>query len=108
GELVVDPFVGGGTTLVEAVASGRLAIGSDISSLATFVTQVKTRIYTEPELEKLLTWAEHIPKNVNCRSPRQIDQFFVESGYLRNLDGPAAWRLRNAIGNAINAVLELR
>ncbi|SRR5216684_124112 len=37
GDLVLDPHVGGGTTLVEAFAAGRDAIGIDISELAEFV-----------------------------------------------------------------------
>jgi DNA methylase len=44
GDVVLDPFMGGGTTLVEALATGRDAIGSDINSLAHFVTRVKTHL----------------------------------------------------------------
>src|SRR5262245_54934369 len=43
GDLVVDPFMGGGTTLVESLCLGRESLGFDISSLATFITQVKRR-----------------------------------------------------------------
>src|SRR6516225_4644944 len=45
GDLVLDPHVGGGTTLVEALAAGRHAIGIDISPLAEFVTMVKTTVF---------------------------------------------------------------
>jgi site-specific DNA-methyltransferase (adenine-specific) len=38
GGLVVDPFVGSGTTLVAAVAAGREAVGSDIGKLAITTT----------------------------------------------------------------------
>src|SRR3954466_9422587 len=41
GDLVLDPHVGGGTTLVEARAAGREAVGVDISPLAEFVANVK-------------------------------------------------------------------
>ena len=43
GDMVLDPFVGAGTTLVEALALGRDAIGIDISQLAEFVATAKTR-----------------------------------------------------------------
>ena len=36
-DLVIDPFMGGGTTLVEAKLLNRNSIGFDISSLATFI-----------------------------------------------------------------------
>jgi len=40
GDLVLDPHVGGGTTIVEALAAGREAVGVDISTLAEFVSGV--------------------------------------------------------------------
>ena len=40
-DVVLDPFVGGGTTLVEARLAGRDAYGADISSLAVFLSQAK-------------------------------------------------------------------
>lgn len=58
GDLVADYFVGGGTTLVEARLAGRRSFGSDINSLATFVTRVKTRLYTAGDVEQVLAWAE--------------------------------------------------
>jgi DNA modification methylase len=42
GEVVLDPFMGGGTAIVEAIALGRKAIGVDLNSLAHFVAMVKT------------------------------------------------------------------
>jgi DNA modification methylase len=43
GDLVFDPFMGGGTTLVEASVLGRKAVGIDINSLAVFVSKAKTQ-----------------------------------------------------------------
>ena len=60
GDVVADYFVGGGTTLVEAMRSGRLAIGSDINALAVFVSRVKTRRYTAGELAQVLEWADQV------------------------------------------------
>ena len=36
GDTVLDPFVGGGTTVVETLAAGRRAVGVDLNSLAVF------------------------------------------------------------------------
>jgi DNA modification methylase len=47
GDLVLDPYVGGGTTLVEARALGREAVGIDISALAEFVANVKCTVLSE-------------------------------------------------------------
>ncbi|ROZ72082.1 DNA methyltransferase [Ramlibacter sp. WS9] len=97
GDLVLDPFVGGGTTLVEAMVSGRHAIGSDISSLATFVSEVKTTLFTDAELERLTKWAGTIAAGINIWAPVTQDVMYENAGYMRNLDGAATWRLKKAI-----------
>ena len=35
-DLVYDPYMGGGTTVVEAMVRGRDAVGSDLNSLSVF------------------------------------------------------------------------
>src|SRR5471030_1631085 len=61
GDLCLDPHVGGGTTLVEALAAGRNAIGVDISALAEFVAKVKSTVFSEAELDKLDSWSDRVP-----------------------------------------------
>lgn len=48
-----DPFLGGGTVIVEALRAGRLGIGSDISLLALFVARGRTWTASDMELEEL-------------------------------------------------------
>src|SRR5437773_4658289 len=57
GDLVIDPFAGGGTAIVEAVARGRLAVGNDINTLAVFVSRVKTTPLTRSETLAIRRWA---------------------------------------------------
>ena len=56
GDYVLDPFMGGGTTIVEAIASGRRAIGSDINELSQFVSRVKTTPLSEQDIAEILAW----------------------------------------------------
>ena len=42
GDLILDPFCGSGTTLVEAVLLGRHAVGCDINPLSKLLCHVKT------------------------------------------------------------------
>ena len=42
GELILDPFAGSGTVLLESQLSGREAIGADMNPLARLVSEVKT------------------------------------------------------------------
>jgi hypothetical protein len=41
GDLVLDPFIGGGTSAIEALSNGRRIVCSDLNSLACFVTRAK-------------------------------------------------------------------
>lgn len=60
GDCIYDPFVGSGTTLVEANAFGAESIGSDISAFNCLLTRVKTSQYSLGELELSLRGAlEH-------------------------------------------------
>ncbi len=54
---VYDPFVGSGTTLVEANVFGAAAIGCDISAFNCLLTRVKTACYPLGELELALRGA---------------------------------------------------
>jgi len=67
GDLVLDPFAGGGTALVEALARGRTVIGNDINSLAVFVSRVKTTPLTISEIVGIRMWAEE-SQSFRCTS----------------------------------------
>src|SRR5258708_22287861 len=54
GDVVLDPFVGGGTSMVEAQALGRRGVGSDVSSLAVFLTTTKTTLLSANHRHSLL------------------------------------------------------
>ena len=42
GDVILDPFCGSGTLLVEALVAGRSGIGADIDPVAVFVSRTKT------------------------------------------------------------------
>lgn len=108
GDLVLDPFVGGGTTLVESLASGRHAIGADISSLATFVAEVKTTLYSEEELARLTRWAARVQDNFSIWTAVKRDDAFEDAGYTKHLDGFNTWRLKRCIEYVIDSAKRLR
>jgi site-specific DNA-methyltransferase (cytosine-N4-specific) len=61
GEVVLDPFCGSGTTLVEALAAGRSALGADVNPVAVMITAAKTLRLDgndEKAVDSILTVAE--------------------------------------------------
>lgn len=93
GDIVIDPFMGSGTTIVEALINNRISIGCDINYIAYLVTAAKTTpiniILLEKEFRKIQFDLEYrmngkfdyylsksfhlIPKN------ERIDYWFRES-----------------------------
>ncbi|WP_210164560.1 DNA methyltransferase [Bradyrhizobium sp. URHA0013] len=107
GDLVLDPHVGGGTTLVEAIAAGREAVGIDISTLAEFVTGVKCTVFSEAELETLERWAGLVDASVDIHKPSIALTDYEELGYYKHLNSPSRWRLRKAIEQSLASAINL-
>jgi hypothetical protein len=58
GDLVIDPFCGGGTTAIEATALGRRSVANDLSPLAAFLTQARTTLFCDGDFYVLDDWIE--------------------------------------------------
>lgn len=108
GDWVMDPFAGGGTTLVEALAAGRNALGIDISALANFVCEAKTLVLGNRDVEILRQWTHRLPTTINMHAPGCHFTNYAEAGYYRNISGQEYWRLRKAIEQALSSVMRLR
>lgn len=55
GDVVLDPFCGSGTLLVEAIVAGRCGFGVDVDPVAAFISRVKCRPLDPAKLEKAFT-----------------------------------------------------
>ncbi|MFH1840772.1 MAG: DNA methyltransferase, partial [Candidatus Shapirobacteria bacterium] len=55
GDLIVDPFGGCGTTLVESKVMGRLSVGVDINPVAVLITKAKITPIDPERIEKVFT-----------------------------------------------------
>jgi hypothetical protein len=103
GDGVLDPFMGGATTLVEARALGRHAAGSDINALSVFLGRVKTTPLDEDDLVHVADWVCDLPDYLNLRLPPIRAVPWAEAGYQRNLP----WPLRKTIELALGRIHRL-
>ena len=97
GDVVLDPFMGGATTVVESFALGRHVIGVDLNSLSAFLAQVKTTPLTEVDRVRLLDWLSALPPKLNLRRPPHRDTVWAKNGYQRNVSGPDTWPIRKTL-----------
>lgn len=102
GDLILDPFMGGGTTLVEALANNRKSIGVDLSPLASFVANVKTTLLGEKSLDKIIAWAEIVGKNAKIDKKR-APSFWAEAGYQKDVP----WYLKQLIELILSQISDL-
>ena len=107
GDWVVDPFAGGGTTLVEAMALGRHSLGIDISPLSAFICEAKTLLLTDQEIEAFEQWRCLIPTVINMHAGGVRFERYANAGYYRNLEGKEFWRLRKAIEQSLASIKSL-
>ena len=84
GDIVLDPFCGGGVTLVEGVLQGRNVIGFDINPLATFITRMQLKNVDLTELKGAL---EKVMKEYK----REMNQLFCTSCDSCGLDAEVNW-----------------
>ena len=92
GDLVLDPFMGGGTTIVEAVALGRQVVGTDISSLAVFLSQTKSRPLSDRQLEQIERWGKNLVPKLNLRDSRIQPHQWAK--YQKNISSRQTWPIR--------------
>jgi len=101
GDLILDPFVGGGTTAVEALFSGRRSLVADLNPLATFVTRVKTRPLADHSRIAVLHWIEELPHATLLSRASPATDIWLDQGYLNGLDTRLTWRIAKIIRLAL-------
>jgi DNA modification methylase len=108
GDLVVDPYMGGGTTLVEALATGRRVIGNDLNSLACFISRVKTTPLSKREQSAIIQWTEDVVPELTYRTTSRQQRKLLASSKTKNLSLPRARFIKKAVAQALAELDQLR
>lgn len=107
GDVVLDPYMGGGTVVVEAAARGRLAVGNDINSLSVFLAKTKTTSLTTAESSAIKRWASAVVPTLSYRMPRELLADLVDSDKARNLSLPKGRFIKKIIAAALASIEDL-
>ncbi len=92
GEAVLDPFMGRGTTPLQAALSGRRPLGNDINPLSLLMLRPRL---APPALGTLLRRLEAVPWDASVAVREDLLAFYHPST-LRRLSALRAWLLREA------------
>ena len=98
GDCVYDPFVGSGTTLVEANAFGAHAAGCDISAFNCLLARVKTTVYSLGALELGLKGALEETRRAGADAEAEVAE------WLRSWYAPHALAELTAYRTAIQSL----
>lgn len=73
GELILDPYVGSGTTLLEANLSRRRSLGIDLNPLAVLISSVKVRPIEDKKLEDLVRYFKKVNDQLSAARKEQVN-----------------------------------
>ncbi len=107
GDLVIDPFVGGGTTLTEARILGRRALGTDLNQLGIFVTKIKTTLLNNHEANELKLWCDNVQNNLKLNNKINNHKTNTLNNNVRNFSTKELWPVRKTLELGITYSQEL-
>lgn len=81
GDLILDSYMGSGTTLLEASQLRRFSIGVDLNPLAVLISKVKTTPIEKEKLDLLLNYFESVVYKIDNQKIGQLSLFDENQEY---------------------------
>jgi DNA modification methylase len=107
GDIVLDPYMGGGTAVIEGVAAGRHVVGNDLNSLAAFIVRVKILKLRPVDVKAVKRWArKEVPKFNFHRSSDELSKF-IDATKTVNMTLAKARFIKKAVAAALASIAEL-
>jgi DNA modification methylase len=107
GDLILDPYMGGGTTIVEAILAGRRVIGTDLNSLAIFIAKVKTTRLNTSEKDALHLWAKKTIPLLKYNLPAYNTYVATYDQRTKNMSVPRARFIKKVVHSALRTINNL-
>lgn len=107
GDVILDPYMGGGTAIVEAYVRGRAVVGCDLNSLAVFVTRAKVTALPDEELACVKNWATVIVPALSYHTVSDDLADLICPLRTRNLTIPQARPAKKLIALALLSLREV-
>lgn len=73
GDIVYDPFMGRGTTVIEAALSGRIPVGCDINPLSAILAEPRL---APPPLDEVVERLQTLDFSLTTAYPRELEVFY--------------------------------
>ena len=100
GDIVYDPFMGRGTTLLEAALLGRVPVGCDVNPLSTMLVEPRLR---PPSLEAIRDRLSSVDWSAEEERPEDLTTFY-HADTLREIAALKAYLLRKLESGPLDAV----
>ncbi len=107
GDLVLDPYMGGGTSIVEGVVAGRRMIGNDLNSLGSFIARVKVTALNKDDAKAVRSWATHKVPRFSYWMPAEDLADFIDLVKTSNLGDVKSRFIKKAIAAALAMIADL-
>ena len=101
GDLILDPFMGGGTTLVEGLVANRRVIGCDLNEVSVFVSKVKTTPLLKKEIFEIEQWSNEIDTIIDYRKSNSKLRKILNDPMTKNLNLAKSRFIKKAIAQSL-------
>jgi DNA modification methylase len=106
-DIVADPYMGGGTSVVESLVAGRHVVGNDLNSLAAFITKVKITPLSSVEVKAIKHWAAKKVPGFTYHVPADDLAAFIDVQKTKNLSLVRARFIKKGVAAALASIANL-
>jgi DNA modification methylase len=107
GDLVLDPYMGGGTSIVEGVIAGRRMVGNDLNSLAKFIARVKVTPLNDDDAKAVKSWATYKVPRLSYWMPADDLADFIDPVKTKNLGLAKARFIKKGVAASLATISDL-